>query len=117
MNNHTPGPWVLLAEPHATIVIASAEPRIDDRAFGVAIIPHHEEQNRISWEIKESNARLIAAAPDMLEALQSVAAWNEHEDACDECLSGPCSVGRPLRQKASHLTAMAIAKATGKETL
>lgn len=64
----TPGPWTLLAENEMTIVVASAEPRIDGKAFGIAIIPHHEGANRISWATKEANARLIESAPDFLAA-------------------------------------------------
>ena len=115
MNNHTPGPWRVIAP-------RDAYAGIDAETCSIILLGYKDEKDlrgiRGMSDVEAvANARLIAAAPDMLEALQSVAAWNEHEDACDECLSGPCSVGRPLRQKASHLTAMAIANATGKETL
>ena len=115
MNNHTPGPWRVIAprDDYAGI---------DAETCGIILFGYKDEKDfsgirGMSAAEAVANAALIAAAPDMLEALQSVAAWNEREDACDECLSGPCSVGRPLRQKALRLTAMAIAKATGKDTL
>lgn len=71
MSKHTPGPWALLVEPECTIVIASDEPRIDDKAFGIALIPHHEGANAIAWETKEANGRLIAIAPELLKGCQA----------------------------------------------
>ena len=60
---HTPGPWVGISELRKG-GIARIKPAYTD-GFCIAIIP---VGNLIS--IREANARLIAAAPDLLEALK-----------------------------------------------
>ena len=70
---HTPGPWHLFHGAHCGL-------SIDDGpgAFSVGDAPTKESANilcsRYQWperaEEMEANARLIAAAPDLLEALQ-----------------------------------------------
>lgn len=90
---HTPGPWAIDSElpPNSRSVIA--------RVSGIPISgntsgPHSEEEDR-------PNARLIAAAPELLEALQMCIAWIECSDA-----PGSGSMGN----KIAHAD---IAKATG----
>ena len=63
---HTPGPWIfdgdyIWSEPDRCYV---ADPQTEDMLSGEAI-PKREARARI-----EANARLIAAAPDLLEALR-----------------------------------------------
>jgi hypothetical protein len=60
MTNHTPGPWRY--KPHSVdsnymLIFCSADPSEGDNLRGYC---------------GEANARLIAAAPDLLEALQSM---------------------------------------------
>jgi hypothetical protein len=55
---HTPGPWSPVANFHQTGRIC------DDEGNVVAEIPYHQDK----WSAQ--NARLIAAAPEMLEALE-----------------------------------------------
>jgi hypothetical protein len=77
MNKHTEGPWV--AEPKsyeinifsdqepwhiATITRSALSPNLDDRA--------------------KANAKLIAAAPEMLEALEAFIAWCDAERDCKD---------------------------------
>jgi hypothetical protein len=96
MSKHTPGPW---------------ETDRDNIHTGqIAIIHHCLNNNWVevwspNWPIdeaeQEANARLIAAAPEMLEALR--AAWN-------------CILDLPGTQaqvEATELVYNAIAKATG----
>lgn len=65
-NKHTPGPWTVGDTP--AIVY-------DDNACEVAIATFNQESC-------EANARLIAAAPELLAALE---AWVDCEIASQEC--------------------------------
>ncbi len=63
---YTSGPWEARYEQMAYIVYA------DDQPGGLArIVCYPAEEER-------ANARLIAAAPDLLEALQEIVAWYGH---------------------------------------
>ncbi|MBN7763532.1 hypothetical protein JYP52_20540 [Nitratireductor aquibiodomus] len=63
---HTPGPW--LVEPHGkTYALYS---RRDDRYHGLRLVNLDDGDHNF-----EANARLIAAAPDMLEALKQARGW------------------------------------------
>ncbi len=66
MNKHTPGPWQLIKSIHPTTVLSSK-----GEGYSIASV---YDPNRGSHATKESmaNARLIAAAPDMLEALNMI---------------------------------------------
>ena len=60
--SHTPGPW-------------EARPWKDKISFGVGPVGHHQDvvsvfQNTYLPGTSEANARLIAAAPDLLELVQ-----------------------------------------------
>ena len=63
---HTPGPWrtigraIVTKDARIEIAVASTNDTNDD---------HVNENHRVIWEEAETNARLIAAAPAMLEAL------------------------------------------------
>ena len=65
MSKHTPGPWHVLVRPQANTY----------EVFGGKLSS--------SIDARAANARLIAAAPDMLEALQAIA---EAEGQPDEVL-------------------------------
>lgn len=62
---HTPGPWVAFADhPEGAIPV---------RADGLLVAVCRYSQNpRIGKENAEANAHLIAAAPELLEALKDV---------------------------------------------
>lgn len=59
--NHTPGPWAKLIYS----VHAQTKPGI----YGIQVAETSFEDNDMSHEECEANARLIAAAPELLEAL------------------------------------------------
>jgi hypothetical protein len=63
---HTPGPWSVCHNSWETSSVYT-------KGFCIAECPiaqEAEEDNQAHWEaIKEANARLIAAAPELLEAL------------------------------------------------
>ena len=101
MSKHTPGPWVVVGRltkyVEARLVgrliqeVAACGPTMADEGYG---------------QQQEANARLIAAAPDLLEALQDVdALWMHHSVA-----HGDGKIG-PLHEK----VIAAIAKAAGEQ--
>ena len=72
---HTPGPWVV-GEPHPTNACAYVR---DDKGHEVATLyfcsvggPIGDDGIWPEHPNRDANARLIAAAPDMLEALRSL---------------------------------------------
>ncbi len=97
MSGHTPGPWRLHNRSEFSIVSDS---------FGVATCGGHSDNTRNSEDLYQeqiANARLIAAAPDLLAALREAYAAMEpmhHLPAVSEALGA---------------SRAAIAKATGGE--
>ena len=84
MSNHTPGPWKPI--PYGeTIAIRS----MATDAWNVATVNHGgnydagipNKQNRV-------DARLIAAAPELLEALEYVVQWHKDNDSGEGELFG-----------------------------
>ena len=67
MSKHTPGPWVSIES-----VLFDRPEICDEKDRRVAVClsyyPMHEDT-------RTANARLIAAAPDMLEALEDLVEW------------------------------------------
>ena len=64
MNKHTPGPWFAVADKGQTIIRTSRS----SAAFSPLAIVKGDKRDTIKDQ--EANARLIAAAPDLLEAAQ-----------------------------------------------
>lgn len=71
MSAHTPGPWMLAMHPGMPFIHAN-----DNTESGIAEI---FDSDFIDSDTKEANARLIAAAPDLLAALEQALA----ESGCD----------------------------------
>jgi len=67
--NHTPGPWVARIDNYGIDVIKN-----DDSAFGIVVFGSKIELQDANYPIEqaEANAKLIAAAPELLEALQDI---------------------------------------------
>ena len=76
MTKHTPGPWWLQADGAGWYVECTPE-----RGHSVAYIRSEvaEDDPDTPDAEKKANARLIAAAPELLEALQKFVAWSEAE--------------------------------------
>ena len=81
MSKHTPGPWVLGDEnnQHAQVCLGDSMCSVDLRRF--ADYPTCEGMSR---EEMLANARLIAAAPEMLEVLLLVRLWGDSENHTPE---------------------------------
>ncbi|MFY2819696.1 hypothetical protein ACOTI2_08230 [Achromobacter xylosoxidans] len=103
---HTPGPWE--AQPPrlgAAITIYAGDTPIATTASNTS--PLTMEMHR-RGEIK-ANARLIAAAPELLEALESCVIWNGKRGPDDDLLPidrQPGEIAKAMR---------AIAKAKGEQ--
>ena len=89
---HTPGPWLYAQEGVDAFGIVQPD--------GHSIVHLVALQNSTSASHLPANARLIAAAPDLLDALKDM--LDNHEDACT-------GYGEGAAEKARD----AIAKATG----
>lgn len=91
---HTPGPWIgagpSFGDPlprYTTEIIAE---RVDGAdAVSICELPfaHHDDEN-------EANARLIASAPELLEALQALLYWDNGKSEFDDA--------RALIKKVTH---------------
>ena len=98
---HTPGPWEWDGNPCSY-----------DRDNEAPWLWQAPWKSRDSFPIlsgsikcgEEANARLIAAAPDLLESLQRLIATGLHEREYREIMSNP-----------AHYARAAIAKATGEQ--
>ncbi|WP_445394246.1 hypothetical protein [Stenotrophomonas maltophilia] len=95
MSKHTPGPWQLAEKYNCKDVRAVDGPYVADCNASAAI----------DWRTKEANARLIAAAPDLLAVARLV------DDVADRIGHEPDSAFGQLGGAARA----AIAKATGGE--
>lgn len=105
---HTPGPWYVFHSAYRG--------RFDDDgpgAFSIGDAPTARSANilcsRYEWperaEEMKANAHLMAAAPDLLEALQNIAEyWNQDQN--EAAMADAC-------WHAIHTARAAIAKATG----
>jgi hypothetical protein len=81
MSKHTPAPWVLKirpAEHDDNVTVAEIEVNGKYRG-GIARLQSAEHIDGIAKDELIANARLIAAAPDMLEALRLHQAWADSE--------------------------------------
>ncbi|HEV8639415.1 MAG TPA: hypothetical protein VG370_34840 [Chloroflexota bacterium] len=113
MAAHTPGPWHFEPDRFDRIyggeVIKAGEPGI--QAFPVAVVCDFNRYDRD--DERTANARLIAAAPDLLAALRALLAVDDepcrfdHHGYCQaHHVSAPCIVGQARA---------AVAKAAGQE--
>ena len=107
MSKHTPGPWsVERSNKHGIIWIDAAESRLGD----ICDLYHITASDQlVAKDNAEANAKLIAAAPDLLEACKMFAEWL-HEDN-QHSPNSPYQIDR--HAKAVKTTMAAIAKAEG----
>lgn len=101
MNKHTPGPWSAVIGSSFWTVEEGGGQRIANTLDSECVFIGSDEYNH-----SEANAHLIAAAPDLLEALESAL------EAFEE-IQGSCSTDRIICQEESQKARAAIAKAKG----
>ena len=94
MNKHTPGPWRV--EEESGDLFIYAHPYEYDISIGMAFKPVRDLlEDRTTGE-HEANARLIAAAPELLEVLENLVRNIEYlvEDGtlCHEEVNGHMSI-------------------------
>ena len=107
---HTPGPWTV-EDPfvdYLSIVIG-------DQPYNWRFVAHVHTDLEKGGSVKvigkaqmEANARLISAAPDMLEALEALLA--HYIEIAD---SGDCGFWDPRKEPVVIAATAAISKATG----
>lgn len=78
MNKHTPGPW-RLHRHHKPISNQWIFQVVTDEEYGEIVAGTCTNPQRPE-EVREANAHLISAAPDLLEALSEVVEWLELGD-------------------------------------
>jgi hypothetical protein len=76
---HTPGPWLFVESRDVWSDADSREEREDASPWCIATVHAREDK-----AVRAANARLIAAAPDLLEALREVAEFWAGGDAPQE---------------------------------
>jgi hypothetical protein len=103
---HTPGPWVV--DPAVRQGFTVYAPK---EGF---IVGTQDEEGRYGAIESEANARLIAAAPDLLEALQQ--ATSALEWRWERVANCAAPVHETAIQEAYNQARAAIAKATGEKS-
>ena len=102
MPKHTPGPWkVDLVDDTRVVDATGAEVAAIDGDYNAPD----------TWPKMEANARLIAAAPDLLAAARANRAWSYAESKNLGSFEQRCA----LCAHADSLTRIALAKASGAE--
>lgn len=98
MSKHTPGPWNIGTKNGARVWSENGETLIADA----------DASESLRKEIKKANARLIAAAPELLKALTKLLDMHER---CDAGFAPHVELRFAIRDMARA----AIAKATGEQ--
>ena len=91
---HTPAPWTVREVQHSNVP--------GQRAFAIDF--NEDQEQVVDWVYEEADAKLIAAAPDLLAALQLAL------DALAHCAADKGY--QTLQNKAAHVASRAIKKAT-----
>ena len=94
MQKHTPAPWTIREVQHSNVP--------GQRAFAIDF--NEDQEQVVDWVYEEADAKLIAAAPDLLKALIQL-----HESLTELNDSG--DVGQMVADQVKTARA-AIAKAT-----
>jgi hypothetical protein len=98
---HTPGPWAVQVDQDGEVVVWTRQSHI-----GTLATVHADDING-SWPV-EANARLIAAAPDLLQHLEAMVAHYVQLAG-----SGDCGLWDPENEVEVTAARAAIARATG----
>ena len=81
---HTPGPWFIVTSDHNVIV--DKDPALDGRIVARTYDNRWQSRNVYDEDGAEgiANAHLIAAAPDLFEALENCAEWIKRHSPADD---------------------------------
>ena len=112
MSKHTPGPWWFARGDHDGFNVGQG-----DHALFETVPPHQCPLTRYAAEHVEANARLAAAAPELLAALQRFVT-SESRAYCTDRKGDCAKAGRRGREPSNSLciaceARAAIAKAEG----
>jgi len=100
---HTPGPWVIA---HKSNIRDGAIWAANECVYVAQVYNVERQTDASRADERQANARLIAAAPELLEALEAcLSALDLEYGECDGCTTDPCT---RCRAKA------AISKARGR---
>ena len=104
---HTPGPWLIAKTDAASFVYALNDSGYN--RFWAHVIGGKLRRGKSTSKVEtEANARLIAAAPDLLEALVAI------DNALRTAWSNGSLPDSVIPEKLAQQCSAAIAKATGK---
>lgn len=82
MSSHSPGPWKIWSDAWDIQVRGQADVRTADGRLVAAVFRRNDTNDREC----EANARLIAAAPELLEALRAAAREAAYSCTCSRAL-------------------------------
>lgn len=85
MTGHTPGPWQIRRSRSGYPYQIHA-PNGSDEPSGIKDVTRWNSICVPSLPEGEANAQLIAAAPDLLEALKQAVEWNGYDDKGEEAV-------------------------------
>ena len=83
MRKHTPGPWVIIVDELSDSVSITTEKRIEDSMVEICEVTAGFWSEKFETE-QRANARLIASAPELLEALEWIKDYLD-----DKCATKP----------------------------
>lgn len=93
---HTPGPWNC-HQPGFKGIVSGVVRDKQNRFVATTASPNTGEYNRDETEV-DANARLIAAAPELLEALKAIVELNIFNDS----IKGFDKAQRAIKKATSH---------------
>ena len=76
MNKHTPGPWFAFVDKGQTIIRTSRT----SAAFSPLAVVKGDKRDTLKDH--EANAKLMASAPDLLEALRNISDLYDSDEGC-----------------------------------
>ena len=109
---HTPGPWEVADLPHSIVVRTESPNKTPYGASRYAAIGGFDRSDPDQLDEALANARLIAAAPDLLSALDDLA---RYADTCELFLRETHPGKADMLRKRVTAAIDAMAKATGGE--
>lgn len=92
-HNHTPGPWTIMGEADLHVIVIAPNGRTVANVYS-ANAPYPERKS-----IMRANARLIAAAPAMAEALRTIAEACERMKLAEVDNINPAKLARAILQQ------------------